>query len=88
VGTHTPQTTRRLFSSSTPIKPFISDFACFQHKLIIELDGDSHIGHETYDEERTDYLEAQGWTIIRFWNGEIYDEIEAVIARIMKQLKG
>lgn len=72
------------FRRQRPISPFIVDFACVPLKIIIELDGDSHIGAETYDAKRTLYLEEQGWTIIRFWNGEVYEELENCMEQVKR----
>ena len=78
------------FRRQHPIKPFIVDFACISRKLIIELDGESHIGHENeiYDAKRTKYIEAQGWTVLRFWNDDIYESLDAVIEKIKKYIEG
>jgi len=75
------------FRRQHPIKPFIVDFACIPFRLIIELDGDSHIGAETYDAKRAHYLNEQGWTIIRFWNGEIYEELDGCVEQIEMAIK-
>lgn len=76
------------FRRQHPIKPYIVDFACVGRKLIIELDGDSHIGNENYDEHRTKYLEEKGWTVLRFWNGDIYENIDTVIVQIRNNITG
>src|SRR5688572_24854897 len=47
---------------------YIPDFSSPKAKLIIELDGSQHLTQENYDIERTKYLEAQGYKVIRFWN--------------------
>lgn len=36
-----------------------------------------------YDEERTQYLEAQGYKVMRFWNNQVMNDIEGVIKEIM-----
>ena len=57
-------------------------------KLIIELDGSQHLEQEAYDEERTQYLESQGYKVVRFWNNDIMNNIEGVILAIMHALEG
>jgi very-short-patch-repair endonuclease len=37
---------------------------------------------EEYDKERTDYLESQGYKVIRFWNKDVMTNIEGVILAI------
>ena len=78
------------FRRQYPIKPFIVDFACIKLKLIIELDGESHIGaeNETYDAKRTQYLESKGWTVMRFWNHDIYETLDETIGKIKKYIEG
>jgi len=76
------------FRRQHPVKPYIVDFACISKKLIIELDGNSHIGNESYDEERTKYLEAKEWQVLRFWNYEIYEQLDEVIEQIRNNIEG
>ena len=59
------------FRRQVPIGDWIADFACFEPKLVIEVDDVSH----DYREERgrTKYIEAKGFTILRFDNREIAD---------------
>ncbi|MGR6980206.1 endonuclease domain-containing protein [Testudinibacter sp. P27/CKL/0425] len=60
---------------------YIVDFLSFDIQLIIELDGSQHNEdkQKQYDEERTHYLETQGFRVIRFWNDEILREMESVL---------
>jgi len=44
---------------------YIVDFFCAKARLIIELDGESHVGKEKYDEVRSEFLKSQGFNIIR-----------------------
>jgi len=76
------------FRRQHPIAPFIADFACLKRKLIIEIDGETHIGHEDYDEKRTQYLRAKGWAVLRFTNDAVYDHPEGVVAQIETYLLG
>ena len=67
-----------------PIDRFIADFYCPQAKLIIEIDGDSHTDPDqaAYDLERTSWLEACGFTVIRFQNDQVQKNLEAVLENI------
>jgi very-short-patch-repair endonuclease len=62
---------------------YIPDFCSPKAKLIIELDGSQHLEQEEYDEERTKYLESQGYKVIRFWNNDVMNNIEGVILAII-----
>ena len=66
---------------------YIADFCCPKAKLIIELDGSQHLEQEEYDDERTQYLESQGYKVIRFWNNDVTNNIEGVILSIMNRLE-
>ncbi len=62
---------------------YIPDFSSPKAKLIIELDGSQHLEQEEYDEERTIFLESQGYKVIRFWNNDVIKDIESVIRAIL-----
>jgi very-short-patch-repair endonuclease len=73
------------FHRQFPIGPFIADFACRKHRLIIEADGGQHTENVS-DQRRTNYLESQGWRVIRFWNNDILTDIEGVAEMILREL--
>jgi len=56
------------FRRQQPIGPYIVDFICHSLKLVIELDGDQHINNIEYDNKRTQYIESQGYMLIRIPN--------------------
>jgi very-short-patch-repair endonuclease len=60
------------------IGQYIVDFVCFEHRLVIELDGGQHCEQIAYDTERSGWLQAQGFRVLRFWNHEVLQYIEAV----------
>jgi very-short-patch-repair endonuclease len=70
------------FRRQYAIGPFITDFCSPRKKFIIELDGSHHPEQAEYDRERTIYLEAQGYKVIRFWNNDVINSIEDVIRHI------
>jgi very-short-patch-repair endonuclease len=71
------------FRRQHAIGPYIPDFCSPKAKLIIELDGSQHLEQEEYDQERTKYLETQGFRVIRFWNNNVMNDIEGVILAIV-----
>ena len=75
---------RHAFRRQVPIGRYFADFACHQIGLVIELDGSQHAedAPRRYDAERTTYLESQGYHVVRFWNAEVIDEVEAVLDTI------
>jgi very-short-patch-repair endonuclease len=74
------------FRRQHAIGSYIPDFCCPKANLIIELDGSQHLEQEEYDEQRTRYLEAQGYKVIRFWNNDVMNNIEGVILAILYAL--
>ncbi|MFN7126731.1 MAG: endonuclease domain-containing protein [Allorhizobium sp.] len=72
------------FRRQVPIGPYITDFACHQIGLIIELDGSQHAkdAEVVRDAARTSFLEKQGYKVIRFWNAEVLTELDAVLDTI------
>ncbi len=66
------------FRRQHPVGPFLVDFACVECRLIVEADGESHQSREDADARRSQLLEAAGWLVLRFWNTQVYDELEAV----------
>ena len=69
-----------------PIGPFFADFAIPKAKVVIEIDGDYHLGawQESYDLRRTDYLENKGWTVMRFTNERVDNQLLSVVRDISR----
>lgn len=75
------------FNRQVPIGPFICDFVARSIGLVIEVDGGQH--DETRDAERTHYIRAQGFRVIRFWNNEVLSNLDGVteeIARVIADM--
>ena len=53
----------------------------------MELDGSQHHGSGEYDSERTKWLESRGFKVLRFWNTDVFKDIEAVKAVIVEELR-
>ena len=65
----------------------IVDFVSLETKLVIEVDGKIHLHKKEYDAERTKELESVGFSVIRFTNEEITNDIENVISKIKLKLE-
>jgi very-short-patch-repair endonuclease len=74
------------FRRQTPIGPYIVDFVCLERELVVEIDGGQHMAtaQRAKDEERTRWLETQGFMVLRFWNDEVLNQMEAVLERILR----
>jgi very-short-patch-repair endonuclease len=73
------------FRRQHTIGPYITDFACVEARIVIELDGEQHGFDEAAarDGRRDAFLDAQGFQVLRFWNGDVYNNIEAVLEAIL-----
>jgi very-short-patch-repair endonuclease len=76
------------FKRQQPIGDYIVDFVCFEKKLIVEVDGGQHALNEDDDNERAEWLNAQGFKVIRFWNHEALCNIEGVFEVIRNHCLG
>jgi very-short-patch-repair endonuclease len=76
------------FRRQHAIGNYIVDFCAPGQKLIIELDGSQHIDQEEYDAERTAYLEQRGYRVLRFWNGDVMNDINGVAGVIHDSIQG
>jgi len=75
------------FRRQVPIGPYIADFLCFQHRLIVELDGGQH-AQNAYDEKRDAWLKGQGFKVLRFWNDVALREPDGVWRTILAAIEG
>jgi very-short-patch-repair endonuclease len=75
------------FRRQAPIGPYIVDFFCPTAKLIVEVDGGQHADKRDYDERRTEWLEERGYRVLRFWNNDVLENIEGVLAEIQRMVK-
>ena len=70
------------FRRQHPIGPFVVDFCAPRLKLVIEVDGGQHVDLQEYDQRRTAYLVAKGYRVLRFWNHQVMDDLNAVVIAI------
>ncbi|MEO8558337.1 MAG: endonuclease domain-containing protein [Rhodospirillales bacterium] len=75
------------FRRQHPIGPYIVDFFCEQVRLIVELDGGQHSEAANADARRTAYLNTFGYRVIRFWNNEVFENIDIVLDSILAELR-
>jgi very-short-patch-repair endonuclease len=75
------------FRRQHAIGKYIVDFCAPRKKLVIELDGSQHIDQEDYDAKRTEYLASRGYKVVRFWNSDVMNNVENVIAAIHQSLE-
>jgi len=69
------------FKRQKPIGPYIVDFICLEHFLVIELDGGQHLQNER-DQRRDRALQGRGYRVLRFWNHDVLTKTQAVLEAI------
>jgi very-short-patch-repair endonuclease len=72
------------FKRQTMIGKYIVDFISYEKKLIIELDGGQHNEEEQKqnDDIRTKWFEMKGYQVLRFWNNDVLNNLDAVLEKI------
>ena len=50
------------------------------------MDGSQHLDQEGYDANRSAFFESKGYHVLRFWNSDVMNNIEAVMSVILGQL--
>ena len=73
------------FRRQQPSGKNIPDFVCEQTRLIVELDGGQHTPES--DALRTRSIEANGYTVVRFWNHDVLANTEGVVEEIRALLR-
>ena len=74
------------FRRQHPIDPYIVDFCAPHLKLVIEVDGNQHKDSVEYDRYRTGYLEEKGYRVLRFWNNQVMNDLDAVVLEIINTI--
>lgn len=76
------------FRRQHPVAGYIPDFVCLDAKLIVEVDGGYHSEAEqqSFDALRTEWLNEHGYTMLRFSNEEVLEQIDTVKTRIEEVL--
>ena len=74
------------FKRQVPIEKFIVDFVCFERRLILEIDGGQHVANEK-DITRDASLDKMGFRVLRFWNNDVMQNFEGVLAIVLQNLQ-
>src|SRR5271165_2995607 len=67
---------------------YIADFACFDARIVVEVDGATHSTDEeaARDAVRSAALAGQGCDVLRFTNDEVYRNLHGVLETIRMRL--
>lgn len=74
------------FRFQAPFDDYVADFLCHSASLIIELDGSQH-ADSAQDMNRDAVMEIAGYRVIRFWNTEVFENLEGVLEEIRQAVR-
>lgn len=76
------------FKRQMAIGPFVADFCCFEHRLIVELDGEPHASDEARarDARRDAFLRREGYQVLRFPNERVLGNLDFVLREIADRI--
>ena len=67
------------FRKQHPLGRYIADFCCYSVKMVIEIDGGIHSTQKEYDINRDKHLSAQGYSVLRFTDRQIKENLSEVM---------
>ncbi|WP_119420181.1 endonuclease domain-containing protein [Desertibaculum subflavum] len=70
------------FRRQVPLGPYVLDFFCEEHRLVVEVDGSQHADRVEHDEKRTEWPEAHQCRVLRFWNNDVMQRANSVLEAI------
>jgi len=73
------------FVRQEPVGPYIVDFVCREHRLVIEVDGGQH-ATDKRDAVRDRWLAEHRYRVLRFWNNDVLGNMEGVLETIAAAL--
>jgi very-short-patch-repair endonuclease len=74
------------FVRQQPVGPYIADFVCREHRLIVEVDGGQHAENER-DVIRDEWLRDHGYRVLRLWNNDVLQNTDGVLETIASALQ-
>jgi len=76
-----------LFRRQYRIGKYITDFAAPAVRLVVEVDGASHVGRERADERRDRALRRAGWRVVRLPAELVERELGVAVERVRQALR-
>ncbi len=76
------------FRRQEPIEGYIIDFISFEKRFVVELDGGQHAVNRDAGQVRDRCLRIHGFKVLRFWNNEVFQNLEGVLEVIRDHCLG
>jgi very-short-patch-repair endonuclease len=74
------------FRKQVPEGEYVLDFACLRKRLALEVDGSQHAEISAAEDRRNRYLRRAGYSIVRYWNTEVMQNIDGVLLDLLAKL--
>jgi len=75
------------FRRQHPFLDYVLDFVCLEKRLVVDVDGGQHL-ESARDRVRDARLQESGFQVLRFWNNQVLQEMDAVVEAIWTALQG
>ncbi|MCC7146593.1 MAG: endonuclease domain-containing protein [Phycisphaeraceae bacterium] len=72
------------FRRQHPLGRYVVDFFCARARLVIEVDGMSHLGRQEQDARREQWLTSQGYRVLHVLNDDVLRDSVAVAEYILQ----
>jgi len=79
---------RPRFSRRLVVDRYFVDLACRSARIAVELDGGHHARQGGDDALRTAHLKRDSWTVLRYWNSDVRDNLAGVVESIPTAVAG
>ena len=73
------------FRRQQPVGRYVVDFMNLEKKVVIELDGGQH-AVDPSDKMRDEWLRGEGYEVLRFWDNQVFSNLEGVLEKIRDTL--
>jgi len=73
------------FCRQQPVGWYVVDFVNLEKKVVVELDGGQHV-LDPGDKIRDEWLRAEGYKVLRFWDNQVFSNLEVVLESIRNAL--
>jgi very-short-patch-repair endonuclease len=74
------------FRRQVPVGRYVADFICYEHRLIVEVDGSQH-DESARDKTRDAWLASQGFRLLRLWNRDVLLDTDGALLSILAALQ-